>query len=288
MEDKAMSLWDHLGELRKRIVIVLVVFFITMIIGFLIAMPVVNYMQEIAAKSVQLNVFKMTDGLRVYIQFSFIISLIITIPVFLHQVWKFVSPGLKPTERKVTLKFIPAAAFLFLLGISFGFFILFPMVVRFMKIISESMGVTEVYGLAEYFRFMFNIVLPFGLLFQMPIVVIFLTRLHIITPQLMRKYRKYSYFFLVVIGAMITPPEFISEILVTIPLLLLYEISIFFSGNTYKKMEKREEEWKKEFDMDDDESDESEDASAEVVEANATEVSNVENESDIDKDQKDK
>lgn len=168
-------------------------------------------------------------------QITFIIALILTFPVLLYQLWAFISPGLYEKERRVTLSYIPLSVALFLLGISFSYFILFPFVIDFMGRLSNDLNIQQMIGINEYFRFLLQLTLPFGLLFQLPVVIMFLTRLGIINPAFLAKVRKYAYFVLLVIAAIITPPEIVSHLMVTIPLFILYEISIIVSRFAYKK-----------------------------------------------------
>ncbi len=243
-----MSVIEHITELRKRLVIIVVFFFIAVIGGFLLSGPIIKYLQHTdEAKSLTLNSFNLTDPLMVYMKFAFIIAFVITSPIILYQLWSFISPGLHEKERKVTLSYIPLSVFLFLLGLSFSYFILFPFVIDFMERISNDLDVNQVIGINEYFTFLIQLTLPFGLLFQLPVVIMFLTRLGIVTPMFLSKVRKYAYFVLLVIAALITPPELASHLMVSIPLFILYEISIWVSRLTYRKSQKLrfEEENKK-------------------------------------------
>lgn len=234
-----MTLWDHFGELRKRIIYTLILFVISMSLGFLTAEYVINYlMDQPVAQPIQMVVIGITDAFKVYFQFSIVLGLIITFPFALYQIWAFVKPGLTEKERRVTLSFIPGSALLFLIGLSFGYFWLFPFIVGFMTDIAAQLGAEEMYGMVSYFGFLFSLVIPFGFLFQMPILVLFLTRLGIISPVLLRKIRKYAYFTLFVLAALITPPEILSHLFVTVPLIILYEISVWLSHITYRSLQK--------------------------------------------------
>lgn len=246
--EEEMTLYDHLGELRRRIILVGSVFLVAMIIGLIIAPRVIEHLQNIpAAEDFPMNVFSLTDPVMLYMNFAFVIGLILVFPLLLHQLWAFVSPGLMENERKATLSYIPIATFLFFGGLAFAYFILFPNVLRFLSSLTERLGLTEQYGVNDYFSFLFQLTLPFGLLFQLPVVVMFLTRLGLITPAWLRTVRKYAYFVLLVVAGFITPPEIVSHLMVTVPLLLLYEVSIIISKSTYKKVQKAEkqrmEEW---------------------------------------------
>jgi sec-independent protein translocase protein TatC len=237
MLDREMSVYDHIGELRKRVIIIASFFFVSAIGGFFLAEPIIVYLQHTnEAEALQMNAFRITDPIKIFMQFSFLIAFIITFPVTLYQIWAFISPGLYERERKVTLSYIPISLFLFLSGLTFSYFILFPFVVKFMSNLADRLDINQVIGINEYFQFLFQLTLPFGILFQMPVIVMFLTRLGIITPAILVKIRKYAYFVLLVIGALITPPEIISHLMVTVPLLILYEISIIISRFGYKKV----------------------------------------------------
>lgn len=230
MKVNQMSLLEHIAELRKRLLIVALAFVVFFIAGFFLAKPIIVYLQETdEAKQLTLNAFNLTDPLYVFMQFAFIIGIVLTSPVILYQLWAFVSPGLYEKERKVTLSYIPVSILLFLAGLSFSYYILFPFVVDFMKRISQDLNVNQVIGINEYFHFLLQLTIPFGLLFQMPVILMFLTRLGIVTPMFLAKIRKYAYFTLLVIAALITPPELLSHMMVTVPLLILYEISILIS-----------------------------------------------------------
>ncbi|WP_100406137.1 twin-arginine translocase subunit TatC [Bacillus solitudinis] len=239
MEPRDMSVMDHIVELRRRIIIVVVFFTLALIAGFFLAKPIIMYLQNApTAADLPMNAFKMTDPIRIYMTFAFASALIIIFPVILYQVWAFIRPGLHENEQKATLGYIPLAFLLFLTGISFAYFILFPFIIQFMGNLAEQLGITEQYGINEYFTFLFQITLPFGILFQLPVVVMFLTRLGLVTPGFLSSIRKVAYFVLLVIAGFITPPELISHLMVTGPLLLLYEFSIWVSHLTYRKVKK--------------------------------------------------
>jgi sec-independent protein translocase protein TatC len=237
MNDKEMSVYEHLGELRKRLIIVLIFFSVALIVSFFFVEPVILYLQRTGeAKQLTMNAFRLTDPIRIYFQFAFVIAFILTAPVLLYQIWAFVSPGLYEKERKVTLSYIPISIFLFLAGVSFAYFVLFPFVVRFMQNLANHLGIHQVIGINEYFEFLLQLILPFGIVFQLPVVVMFLTRLGLITPMLLIKIRKYAYLVLLIVAAIITPPDVLSQVIVMIPLSILYEVSIWISKFAYRKV----------------------------------------------------
>jgi sec-independent protein translocase protein TatC len=122
------------------------------------------------------------------------------------------------------------------------------MAFNFTTSVSRSLGLVETYGVMQYIQFLFNILIPISLLFELPLVIMFLTKLRILNPIRLRKMRRIAYFVMVLIGTIITPPDVISDVLVSIPLLLLYEISIFLSTSVYKKQLAADAAWEQGFD----------------------------------------
>lgn len=249
IEDKKEAVVNHLDELRKRLIWILAIFVIAIIAGFVVAEPVVNYFQH-QAKNIEWNVFSPADGIKVYMQFAFMIALVLTFPLIMYHLWKFISPGLRENERKAAGAFILPAFLLFIAGLLIGYYLIFPMLISFMVKFSTNLGAKETFGIAQYFSFMFNLILPFALLFELPVVVMFLTRLRILNPARMSKIRGYAYLALIIVASLISPPDFISHLSVFIPLVLLYEISIMVSRVVYRKQLKEDEEWEKEFNSD--------------------------------------
>ncbi|MDN4493405.1 twin-arginine translocase subunit TatC [Ureibacillus aquaedulcis] len=236
MEDQEFTLVEHLTELRKRLIIISIVFVVTLLIGFVFAPDILQFFKsQKVAQHVDWNVFGYTDGISIYVKCALIISICFTLPIAMHQLWLFTKPGLTDKEASGAAKFIPLAFILFIIGVSFSYFVVFPLMLNFMANINQSIGATETYGMQQYFTLMFNLLIPVGIVFELPVVILFLTKLGIVNPKLLRKMRKLSYFILIVVGISITPPDFVSDFIIIIPLLLLFEISILVSERTYKK-----------------------------------------------------
>lgn len=234
MEDKELNLVDHLEELRKRIIITALAFVVFFIVGFIYVDDIYRWFVGDA----KLMVLGPSDIMWIYFMLATVVAVAGTIPVLAFQIWLFVKPALRPIERKITLSYVPALFFLFLIGLSFGYYVIFPMVLKFLVNIGQDMFVTN-FTAERYFSFIMNMSLPFGVLFELPVVVMFLTSLGIINPFVLSKIRKYAYFVLVIIAIVITPPDFMSDFIVTLPLLLLYEISINLSKFVYRKRLKK-------------------------------------------------
>ena len=250
MEDKELNIIDHLDELRKRLIITLAAFIIFFIVGFMFVEEIYNWL--VRDLEVKLIVLGPSDILWVYFMLAAVIAFAGTIPVLATQVWLFIKPALKPIERKVSLSYIPALFILFIVGLCFGYFVIFPTVMSFLIELGGEMMVTN-FTAEKYFRFIFNTTIPFGVLFELPVVMMFLTSLGIINPYVLSKIRKYAYFVLIIIAILISPPDIMSDFLVAVPLIFLYEISVSFSKIVYKRKLKKEKQWQEEFDSSNDE-----------------------------------
>ncbi|MCM3114524.1 twin-arginine translocase subunit TatC [Neobacillus sp. MER 74] len=237
MDDRELNLVDHLEELRKRIIISALAFVGFFIVGFIYVDDIYKWF----VGNEKLLVLGPSDIMWIYFMLATVIAVAGTIPVLALQIWLFVRPALKPNERRITLSYVPALFFLFIIGLAFGYFVIFPMVLDFLVNIGKDMFVTN-FTAERYFSFILNMTLPFGVLFELPVVVMFLTSLGIINPFVLSKIRKYAYFVLIIIAIVITPPDFMSDFVVTVPLLLLYEISINLSKFVYRKRLKKQQE----------------------------------------------
>ncbi|SFS90592.1 twin-arginine translocase subunit TatC [Marininema halotolerans] len=255
MSDKYQNWTTHLGELRIRIMVVLAIFVVTLGIGFYYAQPIIDWvihdiLSGTLKRRVELHVFSPGESLSIYMQFAFLLAVIFTLPVGLYQLWRFVSPGLTVKEQRATLRYIPLAVLLFTGGLVFAYYLIIPFILHFMTILTSRLGAQETYGMYEFFRFIFRILFPVALLFELPVIILFLTRLRILNPDLLRRGRRYAWLAMVILSSLITPPDFISNILVSIPLILLYEASIFLAVRVAKQMAiedaAQEREWREE------------------------------------------
>lgn len=231
-----MPLMEHIGELRKRIIYVLIVFVLGVAGGLFGAGPLFDYLiEKTPAGRIELSAFSPWDAIGLYMKFAFVISFVVAIPFALYQLWAFVRPALGRKEQKSTLKYVPGALVMFLAGLAFAYFIVFPMAYRFTEGITQNMGLNQMYGAGQYFSFMFNIVVPLAVLFELPVVILFLTRIGILNPIVLRKLRRIAWLIMVVVGTVITPPDVVSDLLVAVPLVALYELSVLLSTLAFKK-----------------------------------------------------
>jgi sec-independent protein translocase protein TatC len=232
MTGQELHLTEHLAELRKRLIITLGTFFVALCGAFVFVEQIYEWLTRDLERKLQ--TLGPSDVLWVYLMIAGVIAVAVTIPVAGYQLWRFIVPGLKPSERRASLLFIPPLAILFVVGLAFGYFIIYPMVLSFLTDLASGHFETN-YTAERYFRFIINMTVPFGVLFEMPVVVMFLTSLGILNPLRLAKIRKMAYFILTITAVTITPPDIVSDILVTVPLFLLYEISIGLSRFVYRR-----------------------------------------------------
>ena len=162
-------------------------------------------------------------------------GVIVAFPYVLYEVWRFISPGLYDNERKLARGFILIASILFFIGVLFGYYLITPLSVNFLGSYSVSPEVKNQIDIDSYISVVRSSVISCGIIFELPIVIYFLTRLGVVNPDFMRKYRKHAVIVVLIIAAVITPPDVTSQIIVSIPIMLLYEVSIFISAYVLKK-----------------------------------------------------
>ncbi|MBJ6360207.1 twin-arginine translocase subunit TatC [Paenibacillus sp. GCM10012307] len=243
-----MPILEHIGELRKRLIAVLFVFVIGLVIGVVVAKPAYDFlMSREPLNGLPLHTFSLWDGIGIYMKFAMVIALVLTLPFTFFQIWAFVKPGLGGQEQKATLKYIPFTVIMFVIGLAFSYFVVFPMAYYFTTEVARQLNLIETYGVIQYLTFMFNIIIPISLLFELPIVIMFLTKLRILNPLLLKKKRRIAYFVMVLTGTLITPPDVISDIMVAVPLIILYEFSVFLSSRVYRKQLEQQAKWEEEF-----------------------------------------
>jgi len=174
-------------------------------------------------------------------QVSFLIWTCITVgfivgfPFVLWEIWKFISPALYEKEKKYAKAFIIVSSLLFFLGVLFGYYIITPLSVYFFGSFSASAEIVNEFNLESYTSMIKTSSIACGLLFELPIFIYFLTKLGLVTPSFLRKYRKYALIIVLILSAIITPPDIISQVIVAIPIMVLYEISILISLLVIKK-----------------------------------------------------
>lgn len=163
---------------------------------------------------------------------------IIGFPYILYEVWKFISPGLYEKERKHSRGFILVASFLFFLGVLFGYYVVAPLSINFLGTYQVSELVQNQFDLSSYISTVRAAVIACGIMFELPIIIYFLTKVGLVTPEFLRKYRKMALVVVLIVSAVITPPDVASQIIVAVPVLILYQLSIYISAIVIKRENK--------------------------------------------------
>jgi sec-independent protein translocase protein TatC len=238
IDEKEMNITGHLAELRNRIIVTAIFFILFFLVGFIFSKDIYLFFQgDIGFK---LTVISPGEIIWIYFTLASVVAIACTLPIFALQVWLFVRPGLTANERKATVAYIPAVFLLFIGGLVFGYFMFVKLILPFLLSLNDGMF-NEMFTVNKYFGFLIRVTVPFAVLFEIPVIAMFLTALGILTPQFMRKTRKYAYFILVIIGTIVTPPDFVLQIVVAIPLIILYEISIYLATIVHRKKQRKHE-----------------------------------------------
>ena len=233
-EEKNQSLIEHLGEFRKRLIMTIIFFLVAFVVSFVFCADIYRLLTYPFSK--KLLVLGPDEVLGIYVTLAGICALSFTLPFASYQLWAFIKPGLKEKEARMILTYIPATFILFVGGLAFGFFMITPALLNVLLSIGEDLFNVQVTA-RNYLEFVLHTSLPVAVVFELPVIAAFLTSLHILTPMFLTKNRRYGYFILLVLAVVLTPADFISDLAMTVPLVLIYEISISVSKYIYKKRE---------------------------------------------------
>ncbi|HWZ22818.1 MAG TPA: twin-arginine translocase subunit TatC [Cytophagaceae bacterium] len=266
-EKKEMSFLDHLEELRKRLfrAMIPVVFFT--IIAFLYMDTIFKYViiaptkpdfwtyrmlcklgdkmylwfgidNQICVEKIDfaLQSRTLTGQFTMYMTSGFVAGFVMAFPFFFWQLWKFIEPALNPTERSNARGGIAFVSILFFVGILFGYYILSPLSINFLANFKIDESINNYFDVTSYISTLLMMILGCGIMFQLPVVVYILSRLGIMTPGIMRKYRRHAIVVILIVAAVLTPtPDFLTQTLVGTPIIILYELSIFISAAIERK-----------------------------------------------------
>lgn len=176
----------------------------------------------------------MEGQVNIFIWTCITAGFILAFPYILYEAWKFISPALYQKEKKNASVFIIASSLLFFLGVLFGYFLIVPLSVNFVANFSVSNVVKNEFNLESYIGMIKTSVIAAGLFFELPIIIFFLSKLGLVTPAFLRKYRKYAIVIVLIVAAIVTPPDVVSQVSVSIPMVIIYELSIFISVFVHK------------------------------------------------------
>ncbi len=194
----------------------------------------------ISAVPMELISIKMSGQFSMHVMVSLIVGFIVAFPYVFFQFWRFIVPALYPKEKKVARGAVFVSSLLFLLGVLFGYYIITPLTIQFFSGYNVSQDVTNQINLVSFVSTIASVLLSCGVIFELPILVYFLSKIGLITPKFLKTYRKHALVIILFLAAVITPPDIFSQLVVSLPLVLLYEVSIFISGRVEKKKLKKE------------------------------------------------
>ncbi|MBR1805338.1 MAG: twin-arginine translocase subunit TatC [Selenomonadaceae bacterium] len=221
-DDGTMSLTAHLEELRSRIIKSLLAVVVGSCISYLFLDEITNYLTLPVGK---LYYMRPGEAFFTYLKIDIAAGFLIALPIIFYHAWKFFLPALTRSERTVLGVLVPSSVILFFVGLAFSFFLILPVALKFfMGFGEETENLQSMFSFASYFEFVILFVLPFGFVFELPLVIIVLGKLGILTSEKLEHYRRYVFFFSFVIGALVTSPDVISQVAVAIPVVLLYEV----------------------------------------------------------------
>jgi len=166
---------------------------------------------------------------------SITVGFVVAFPYIIFEIWRFVAPGLHKNERRHARGFIIASSLLFFIGVLFGYYVICPLSINFLGTYQVSEQVLNEFDLSSYIGLVRSSSLASGFIFELPILIYFLTKIGIVTPDFLKKYRKYALVIVLIVAAVITPPDVTSQIIVAIPVMILYQFSILLSRMTYKR-----------------------------------------------------
>lgn len=237
-----MPFLDHLEEMRWRLFKALIAVAVLTIGTFYFS----GYLLDLLLLSVKnlqydinLQVLKVQTVFIIKLELSLIFGVVLGLPIVLYQLWAFVAPGLMGKEKKYVWPVIFFATLSFLIGASFAYLVIVPLALDFFLSLAPE-GVSNQIALDFYFGFIARIVLVFGVVFELPVVSLFLTKIGLLTPEILKKYRRYAIIVMFIGAAILTPPDPTTQIMLAIPMLVLYEATIWISY-LFSKKRKTEE-----------------------------------------------
>ena len=218
---------EHLQELRKRFlwcfVLVLVAFFA--IASYWSETLVELLSAPVKAKGIQFIYVGLAEALVAQLKVAFIAAVVVASPFIIWNIWSFIKPALYDNEKKYVLWFTFASVILFILGVAFGYMVVFLSAITFFVYVGQDIA-TPMLSISDYVSFLFGFVIPFGLVFEMPIISFVLARMGLVTAKSLSTFRKYIVLVIFVVAAFLTPPDVFSQCLMALPMLILYELGI--------------------------------------------------------------
>ncbi|HEY1079174.1 MAG TPA: twin-arginine translocase subunit TatC [Bdellovibrio sp.] len=237
LDSRAQSLYEHLAELRKRLVNCALIMVVATGICYGFSEKIFNFVRAPIMPYLPGGGLIYTgpmDKFIAHLKLSLMCGVLLSCPFLLYQIWRFVAPGLYSKERKYTLGFILSGTLLFVLGAVFSYYVALPMAFQFLMTFGGDIDKPMI-SIDQYMGFFTQMCLMFGVAFELPLVIVVLGMLGIVSQSFLKKNRRYAVMTISVIAAVITPPDLLSMIMMLIPMLLLFEAGVFIVGIFEKK-----------------------------------------------------
>lgn len=231
-EAKAMSLQEHLTELRKRLIISLASVILMACLAYYFSEDILALIIKPAGK---LYYMRPTEAFFTYMKTSLYAGLLASSPIIIYQIWAFIMPALTKGEKKISNFLVPVAIMLFWIGIIFSYYLVLPAAIKFFIGFATD-ELEPLFSIGQYLDFVVAFVLPFGLLFELPLIIMILANFNIVSSTMLRHNRKYFILLAFIIGAVVSPtPDMFSQTMMAMPMIILYEISYYIIRYTMNK-----------------------------------------------------
>lgn len=228
-DDKKQPFLSHLAELRERLIKSFIAIGVGCVIAYIFSEELFNILlwplKDLLPEGEGLIFTGLTEMFFTYLKTAFIAGILFASPVVFYQIWMFIAPGLYQHEKRYIIPFIFFSTILFVGGALFGYFIVFPMGFKFFLGYSNEY-IQALPSVKNYFSLSYKLLLAFGIVFQLPLLIYFLSKMGVVTVDFLRRRRPFAVLAAFIIGAILTPPDIISQFMMAIPLIILYEIGI--------------------------------------------------------------
>ncbi len=241
--EEKMTFTEHLEELRYRLIRILIAVAIGFVISYFFSKQIFYFVSlpllEVLPKENNLIFTALPEAFFTYLKVSFFTGIIVASPYIFYQIWKFISPGLYPHEKKYVVPFVIISTIFFTTGILFAYFVVFPYGFKFF-LSFQNEYIKALPSIKQYLSFCLKLLFAFGVIFELPVFMYFLAKIGVVNSQLLTKNRRYVLVLIFVVAAILTPPDIFTQFLMAVPLILLYEISIYVVKFVEKRKVKNE------------------------------------------------
>lgn len=245
MSNEKQPFLTHLEELRNRLIVCAIAIGIGFVISYIFSKQLFSFLilplTEVLPADSHLIFTNLPEMFIAYIKVALIAGIILAIPVIFYELWMFLAPALYRREKGYLIPFVLFSSILFLVGSLFGYFVVFPYGFKFF-IGFATEDIQALPSVKQYFSFTIRLLLAFGVVFELPVVVFFMTKIGLITPDSMKRFRKFAILSSFILSAILTPPDVATQIMMALPIIILYEVSILISKGIYRKKKEGSEE----------------------------------------------